>query len=158
MKRSCIMMLTFCVAGCSIPRQIIEVQRDSVRTVVQNRVVYRDSIIYVPVPTEADRAELADSDTSRLETSLAVSEAFVADGMLHHSLRNRSDALLPVPVKLPSLLHQEQHYLIRDRVATETVYVEKELSRWQHFLQTVGIAVLGAVAVWLVLKIRRFFV
>lgn len=158
MKRIFIIVLACIAVSCGTPCKVIEVQRDSVRTVVQNRVVYRDSIIYVPVPTEADRAELADSDTSRLETSLAVSEAFVADGMLHHSLRNRSDALLPVPVKLPSLLHQEQHYLIRDRVATETVYVEKELSRWQRFLQTVGIAVLGAVAVWLALKIRRFFV
>lgn len=158
MKKIFILVLTCMAVSCGPPRKIMEAQKDSVRTIVQNRVVYRDSTIYVPVPTEADRAELADSDTSRLETSLAVSEAFVADGMLHHSLRNRSDALLPVPVKLPSLLHQEQHYLIRDRVATETVYVEKELSRWQRFLQTVGIAVLGAVAVWLVLKIRRFFV
>lgn len=158
MKRIFIIVLACIAVSCGTPCKVIEVQRDSVRTIVHERVIHKDSIIYVPVPAEMDKATLADSDTSRLETSLAVSEAFVADGVLHHSLRNRSDALLPVPVKLPSLLHQEQHYLIRDRVATETVYVEKELSRWQRFLQTVGIAVLGAVAVWLVLKIRRFFV
>lgn len=158
MKKIFILVLACVAVSCGTPCKVIEAQRDSVRTIVQDRVVYRDSIIYVPVPAEADKAVLADSDTSRLETSLAASEAYVADGVLRHSLRNRSDALLPVPVKLPSLLRQEQHYLVRDRVATETVYVEKELSRWQRFLQAIGLAVLGAAAIRIALKIRRFFV
>ena len=153
--------LTFIAAAlllcsCAAQRAAQETQRDSVRVETIERTVYKDSIIFVPLPAENDAASLPDSDTSRLETSLAESEAFVKDGQLHHCLRNK-ETLLPVPVKLPSVIRQEYAYALRDRKVVEVVEVERELSWWQHTLLSLGSGLLAAAAVWILLKLGKLF-
>lgn len=146
------------MVGCSGPRMAIDSQRDSVRTVITDRIVYRDTVIYVPVPAESDRAVLQDTDTSFLRTSLAESEAFVREGKLHHSLRNRNELLQPVNLKMPRHLHQTEHYLMKERI--KTVEVERELTRWQKFIQALGlgafVAACAAILYMAVRIIRKF--
>lgn len=156
MKQLTIIAAALLLCSCAAQRAAQETQRDSVRVETIERTVYKDSIIFVPLPAENDAASLPDSDTSRLETSLAESEAFVKDGQLHHSLRNK-ETLLPVPVKLPSVIRQEYAYALRDRKVVEVVEVERELSGWQRTLQILGGGLLAAVAVWILLKLGRFF-
>lgn len=149
----------FVVVSCSTPRGVLTSQKDSVRTVITERVVYRDTVIHVPVPVESDKAVLQDSDTSFLRTSLAESEAFVSGGKLHHSLRNRSEQLQPINLKLPEKILQTDNFLMKQQ--TVTVEVERELTRWQKLLQALGLGtfVAGlAVILWFIVRIVRKYI
>ena len=156
MRQLTIIAAALLLCSCAAQKAAQETQRDSVRVETIERTVYKDSIIFVPLPAENDAATLPDSDTSRLETSLAESEAFVKDGQLHHCLRNK-ETLLPVPVKLPSVIRQEYAYALRDRKVVEVVEVERELSWWQRTLLTLSGGILAAAAVWILLKLGKFF-
>ena len=145
------------VAGCAAPRVAHEYQRDSVMVVVRDTMIMRDTIVQVSIPEGYDKAVLPDSDTSRLRTQMAESEAFVKDGRLHHTLRNR-EAVIPIRMELPNAIHQERHYLLQERKAKEYIEVEKELSRWQNFVQMLGYGVLISCALWLISKLRKVFV
>ena len=145
--------------SCSTPRMAIESQKDSVRTVITDRVVYRDTVIHVPVPVESDKAVLQDTDTSFLRTSLAESEAFVRGGKLHHSLRNRSEQLQPINLKLPEKILQTDNFLMKQQ--TVTVEVERELTRWQKVLQALGLGTsvtLCAALLYMAVRIVRKFI
>lgn len=141
--------------ACSAPRVIQDSQRDSVVVIVKDSVILRDSVVLVPVPQEGATAVLPDTDTSRLETSVAKSEAFVKDGKLHHTLTNK-DALLPIKITIPEKVHSELSK--NTMVIRQTVEVEKELSKWQNFIQMLGYGFLVACVLWLVNKVRRLFV
>ena len=104
---------------------------------------------------EMDKSVVFSTDTSRLETSVARSEAFVVDGKLHHTLTNK-DALLPVKVTLPMQVHTEKRAAAMIHKVVEIVEVEKELSKWQSFLITLGYGVLILVVLWLLKKVRKF--
>lgn len=155
MNRIVIIMLAVMMASCAGPRELAEFQRDSVIVHVRDSIRFRDSLIPVPVPEGADKAKLPDTDTSHLSTGIAESTAYVKDGRLHHTLRNRSEAIIPIVLKIPERLRTEEKGLTRYLKTVERVEVEKELSRWQRFLQSLGWAVLIAGALWLVGKARR---
>lgn len=142
------------MTACAAPKVVQDYQRDSV-VVIRDSVRFRDSLVLVPVPQGSDKAVLPDSDTSRLETDIAESVAYVADGQLHHALRNKDAALIPVTIKLPERIHYETRDKIIYNRIVETVEVEKELSRLQRFMMNLGwVVLIGAVA-WLAWKIYR---
>ena len=145
--------------SCSTPRMAIESQKDSVRTVITDRIVYRDTVIHVPVPVESGHKVLQDTDTSFLRTSLAESEAFVREGKLHHSLRNRNEQLRPINLKLPEKILQTDNFLMKQQ--TVTVEVERELTRWQKLLQALGLGTfvaLCAALLYIAIRIVRKFI
>ena len=150
--------LLLCLVSCSTPREILTSQKDSVRTVITERIVYRDTVIHVPVSAETDKAVLQDTDTSRLRTNLAESEAFVSGGKLHHSLRNRCEQLQPINLKLPQKILQTDHILLKQQ--TVTVEVERELTRWQKLLQALGLGTFVALCtalLYMAVRIVRKF-
>lgn len=150
--------LLLCFVSCSTPRGVLTSQKDSVRTVITDRIVYRDTVIHVPVPAESDKAVLLDTDTSFLRTSLAESEAFVRGGKLHHSLRNRSEQLQPINLKLPEKILQTDNFLMKQH--TVTVEVERELTRWQKLLQALGLGTFVALCtalLYMAVRIVRKF-
>lgn len=149
----CMMLLI--LASCGTGRRFQELQRDSVAVIIRDSIRFLDSLILVPIPEGSDKAKLPDTDTSFLRTSVAESEAFVKDGKLHHSLRNRSEAVIPIEVKMPVKIHHEEKGLVRYLKTVERVEVEKELSRWQRFLQSLGWAVLIAGALWMAMKLSK---
>lgn len=157
---SLLLILTILSASCCSLKQIPSLeQKDSVRTVIKDRIVYRDTVIHVPVPVESDKAVLQDTDTSFLRTSLAESEAFVRGGKLHHSLRNRSEQLQPINLKLPEKILQTDNFLMKQQ--TVTVEVERELTRWQKLLQALGLGTfvaLCAALLYMAIRIVRKFV
>ena len=153
-SRVSIMAACLLMTACAAPKVVRDYQRDSV-VVIRDSVRFRDSLVLVPVPQGSDKAVLPDSDTSRLETDIAESIAYVADGQLHHALRNKDAALIPVTIKLPERLHYETRDKIIYNRIVETVEVEKELSRLQRFMMSLGwVVLIGAVA-WLAWKIYR---
>lgn len=149
--------LAFAVMSCATPKAVLE-QRDSTVIHIKDSIRFRDSLILVPIPEGADKAKLADTDTSFLRTSVAESEAFVKDGILHHSLRNRSEAVIPIRIAIPERIRTEERGLTRYLKQVERIEVEKELSRWQRFLQGIGWTVLIAVVLWIINKVRQLVV
>ena len=141
--------------ACSAPRVIQDYQRDSVVYIVKDSTIFKDSVVLVEIPTERERLVAAATDTSRLETSVARSEAYVADGRLYHTLQNK-DALLPVKIAIPEKVHTEQREKALIYKQTEIVEVEKELSKWQNFIQMLGYGVLIACVLWILNKMRKF--
>lgn len=148
-------MLAVMMVSCAGPRELAEFQRDSVIVHVRDSVYLRDTVIMWRIPPESGANVLPDSDTSFLQTDLAESRAFIENGRLHHTLRNRSEAIIPIEVKIPERLRTEEKGLIRYLKTVERVEVEKELSRWQRFLQGLGWAVLVAGALWLACKLAK---
>ena len=81
------------VVSCAVPKVVV-VQRDSTVINIKDSISFRDSIILVPIPMGEDKAKLADTDTSYLETSVAKSTAFIdKGGRICHTLTNKSDAI-----------------------------------------------------------------
>ena len=148
-------IMAFMVASCGPAKVVQDYQKDSVVTVIKDTTIYRDSIIYVKIEAEKDSAVLPDTDTSRLSTRFAESEAYVSNGQLHHSLRNKSEALIPIETKIPITIHFESKATLRDKRTVEVVEVEKQLSRWQRFIQALGYGVLIAVILWIAKKFIR---
>ena len=148
-------IMAFMVASCGPAKVVQDYQKDSVVSVIKDTTIYRDSIIYVKIEAEKDSAVLPDTDTSRLSTRFAESEAYVSNGQLHHSLRNKSEALIPIETKIPITIHFESKATIRDKRTVEVVEVEKQLSKWQKFIQALGYGVLIAVILWIAKKFIR---
>lgn len=148
-------IMAFIVASCGPAKVTLDYQKDSVVTVIKDTTIYRDSIIYVKIEAEKNSAVLPDTDTSRLSTRFAESEAYVSNGQLHHSLRNKSEALIPIETKIPITIRFESKATIRDKRIVEVVEVEKQLSRWQKFIQSLGYGVLIAVILWIAKKFIR---
>lgn len=145
------------VVSCAVPKVMLE-QKDSTVIHIKDSIRFRDSLVLVPVPEGSDKAKLPDTDTSFLQTSVAESEAFVKDGVLHHSLRNRSEAVIPIRITIPERIRTEERGLTRYLKQVERIEVEKELSRWQRFLQGLGWTALIAVVLWIINKVRQFVV
>lgn len=152
---SIILLAIMVCVGCGPAKIVTEFQRDSVMVFVRDSVFVRDTIVMADIPAESGANVLPDSDTSFLQTSLAESKAFVKNGQLHHTLRNRSEMLLPVKVQYVDRAYSERKDNIGFRQIVETIEVEKELSRWQNFIMSLGYAVLIAGLVWLVWKLSR---
>lgn len=147
--------LIFVVASCAAPKVVIQ-QRDSTVIHIKDSLILRDSIIFVPVPMGEDKAKLPDTDTSYLETNVAKSTAFIdKEGKICHTLTNKSDAIIPIKVTIPMRLHSEEKGLTRYLKQVEMIEVEKELSRWQRFIQGLGYAVLIAGILWLIWKLSK---
>ena len=145
-------ILLFSLASCATPQVVVQdYQRDSVVTIIKEEIVLKDSIVYVPIPQGEGSAILPDTDTSHLETMVAVSEAYVHDNRLYHTLRNK-DMLLPVEVQLPKYIYTKNDNIIRENRVVETIEVEKQLSRWQRFIQALGYGLLIACVIWLAVK------
>lgn len=144
------------MAGCAAPCHVVDYQKDSTVVHIVDSIRIIDSLILVPVPEGSDKAKLPDTDTSYLSTSVAESEAFVKNGVLHHSLRNKSEAIIPIKVSIPVRVHTQEKGLIRYLREVERVEVEKELSRWQNFIMSLGYVVLIAVVIWAIRTLYKY--
>lgn len=147
-----ILLLSSCGAYNRLP---LETQKDSISVVVKESIIFRDSIVYVEVPAEKDMAILADTDTSRLETSIAKSEAWVTNGRLNHTLSNKPDVRLAKVVTIPVYLRSEESKTLAQKVFVKEVEVEKDLSAWQSFRIVLGTIALIIILLWGCLKLLK---
>ena len=92
----------------------------------------RDTTVYVPIPLESGQVIVQVGDTSHLETSVAESDAFVgADGFLHHTIRNKSEKMLPVIVPIRDRYAYSNQ--VKTVTLTKTEYKDRPLTWWQKF-------------------------
>ena len=144
-----IFLLTSCGASQKMP---VEYVTDSTTVVVQEKVAYKDTTIYVEVPVEVERVVLPEADTSILETSLAYSEAWLAEGQLHHTLLHKDHVALPKVITLPSYIRNELITNNLSKVIIKEIEVEKELNWWQNLTITLGTIVLIVLLIWGIFK------
>lgn len=147
--------------GCGAPKVAMttDVQKDSVSVVIKESVINRDTTIYIEVPVEVIKEVLPDTDTSHLETSLAISEAWVSAGLLNHSLVHK-DVGLEKKVEMPEKTTQKDSIIVsyKEVVKEVPVEVEKPLTAWQNFRMVLGSLALMAIAVWALIKIiKKYF-
>ena len=113
--------------------------KDSLR--IRDSVAVRDSLVPVPIPVEQSVSKLpAFKFPSHLETSIAESDAYVdSTGVLHHTLRNKSEKTLnahvPVTEHFQSTEHTQQGSTVQssEKAEKETLYVEveREFTLWE---------------------------
>lgn len=152
MRLSVFFILPVLAAAVSCSPRIYPVQRDTVTvTNTVERIVYRDSIIEIPVPQgEASSSGDISDTTDILETDIAVSGVEIKDGRFRHWLRNKSDAVIMHPIKLP----QREVETTRDNkmLVRYVQLVEKDLSWWQKTVQIFGYTAMLILLAFVVIK------
>lgn len=150
-----IILLALCLNSCKMPYYIPVSITDS--TYIHRR----DSIVFdtikISVPAEEKSEKVVKTDTSILQTSLAISEAYITEnGSLFHLLKNKSEEKLKVPVHYVTSAVTTNKMRIEPRV----VEVERKLTRWQELKMRVGGWAMVAIAVLIIFYIikicRRF--
>ena len=125
------MMAALVIVGCS-PRIIETVRTETVRE-VRDSLVWRDSVIRVPIPLESNQVIAYANDTTHLETSVAESDAWIdTDGFLHHTLHNKR-TFMPFTISFPEWwrISKIENTEETTHVITREIKVEKPLSWWQ---------------------------
>ena len=153
MYRLIYLPIILALASCGTQRVQLESAKDSVSVIIKESVIYKDTTIYVEVPKESDKVMLPSSDTSHLETSIAISEAWLLDGKLNHTLVNKSSVSLSKDVELPNYITSKE--TDHKEVIVQKVEVEKELNKWQSFRMVLGDLTLIVIGVWLLLIIIK---
>lgn len=133
--RRAALLLTLVCAACT---RTVYVPTETVRRVTQ---VVRDTAIAVPVDPE--RAQSTTRDTcSHLETSLAVSDASVSGGVLHHTLEQLGE--------VPARIRYIETLRVDSVPVPYPVYVDRPVPQpvpwWQRALMWAGGAAIGAAA------------
>lgn len=128
-----ILLLIMCMLFSSCSPKVI---RETVTETVVERhdsLVYKDSLIYVPIPAESQTNVVLPKDTSKVETSFAESKAWVdTTGLLHHTIQNKRRDW-GVQIKYPErTIVSKATTTSHDKIIVEKK-VEKELNWWQKF-------------------------
>lgn len=154
-------LLCFLLGGCKTTKPAtVVVVRDSIRTEVHTETVYVHDTIPIVLPPETVKVVLPDT-LSRIETSFAVSEAALHDGLLHHSIWNKQTAL-QVPVEHKETTRDSIVYKKKEVPVPYPVpeYVDKPLSWWQKTrikLGNVMLCLLAGLVVYGGWKVYRKF-
>lgn len=145
-------------SSCGVVKTAPQVTtRDSVVVVRRDSLVFRDSLVLVELPHERETVETMD-DSSHLETSIAESDAYVRNGKLSHSIRNK-DRHFGVSISIPTHYVTDKAHSTRSEVIRSVAEVEKRLTRWQQFFMGFGRAafflLIGAAVAFVVTRLWR---
>ena len=151
-KRSIIVLFLiglFPLVSCS--PKIIETIKTETKTEYVDRVEWRDTTLYVPIPLGTGQVVTSVKDTARAETTIARAESWVDEsGELNLRIQN-IQGTIPYTTKIPSRTIVTSVNNTKSEVLTKIEYRDKPLSRWQTF--KIGAfwwlcAVLLAFAIW----------
>lgn len=95
MKHLLFILILLLFASCHSSRQLFEREpvvlnnQDSIKETTEVKTIYVPVTVEVPIPQQSESIVTA-ADTSRVETDIAVSEAWInEDGTLYHSIANK---------------------------------------------------------------------
>lgn len=124
--------------------------RYSLREGVTKTEIIRDTVISVQLPEESRIIETRDT-SSILETSVAVSEARICAGILHHSLSNKKAALqASVPVR-----EVEKKVYKSKEIPIEVKVPEPYIPRWVWYVLTWAILSTALTVLIIYLNLRK---
>lgn len=148
-----VLALVICWAtGCSTVKYV---DREVEKVVYKDTVSWRDSIIAVPIPLGRDQAIVSIKDTSKLETQVATSIAYVSKGgQIHHTLENKPVSVEAI-VKIPSRTIWTTVTSEKEHTVIKTEWRDKPLSWWKSFQIRAFWWLLGAVVALLLYVFRK---
>ena len=124
-----ILMLVSC--SPRIVEKIVTDVRDTTIVEIHERVVHDTVSVEIPVIIEHN---VTPADSSHLENEYAVSDAYIKDGLLHHSLRTKGGKIeVPIDIPVVDTTTTHNHYENHEDVHSEIREVEKPLSKWKSF-------------------------
>lgn len=166
-KRVLIALVFLCMASsCGCPYYIrggcrapgIDNVRDTTIVRYVDKIRVKDSVVMVYLPAESAKNEIKATinDTSHLETSIAMSDAWVDSiGRLHHTLSNKRDQL---PVIVPIVDRERVTESNTNQTLVRTKVVEKPLTWWQKFRMGAGDIALIALAIAIIVFVLKKFI
>ncbi len=144
-------ILLLLISGCSSVKYV------PIQT--EERVEIRDSLIYVrdtvtvEIPREIVKEIVPQDTTSILKTSVAVSEARLEQGQLHHTLEQRGFVKTKIDTFYVTKIEEKTVY--KDRPVEVEVPV-KYVPSFFKFCLWWFIGSLILIALWIVMKFKRF--
>ena len=124
--------------------------KDSV--VIRETIVYRDTLIPVPVKDSTSKDRTVPKDTARAETDLARAKAWLERDSLKLTISNKQSPIPPVRAKLPEKAKTELH----TKTITEIKTVEvNRLTKWQKVMISLGYVFIGICAVIMIFLVVR---
>lgn len=120
---------------------------------VKEYITHTDTIFIPKINREEVATAIEIKDTSRLETTHAMSEAFVAEGQLHHSLWQKPETF-KFDIQIPTL-HKDSIIRVREPYPVEVVKEVKTIPAFYKacFWLIIGEVIIAVLA--LVLKFTR---
>ena len=143
------MLAAVILFGCCPCKHLQTLQRDTVAVIVRDSVYLHDTTLLWSPPDESSQV-IADT-SSHLETSLAESDAAIINGRLIHSLRNRSESIVPINVTIPYKVHSESRESLSERTAIKEV--PRELTWWQVLWIRLGQICAGCLLICVAVKL-----
>ena len=124
--------------------------KDSV--VIRETIVYRDTLILVPVKDSTSKDSTVPTDTARAETDLARAKAWLERDSLKLTISNKPSPIPPVKAKLPEKAKTELH----TKTITEIKTIEvNRLTKWQKTMISLGYVFIGICAVIMIFLVVR---
>lgn len=157
-----LMLASGCCRKTVAPMAVsVQEQKDSIREVIKERVVHiHDSIpFYVPIEKIVNVYPLPPEDTSKVETSLAMSMAFIdGNGLFHHTIENKEQTIykpVDMDVQVADTTREEFH---QDN-SSDTVYVDvpAQLSGGQKFLINAGWAMMALILLGIIRIVAKLW-
>ena len=134
----CLLLVSLAASSCGAARHVSPTVTDSTRVEVHTVTETVHDTAYIELPVIVERIITRDT-TSTLENDYARSEASVENGFLHHSLETKP---VKQPVQIETKIVYRDSLIYRDRIETQTVEVERQLTKWQSFKMRTGGATL----------------
>lgn len=119
-----------CVA-CSVSRQVTS---GETKVEVRTETKYEKDTVYFEIPVYVEKVQTLDT-ASVLENKYAVSAASVSGGVLSHNLATKP---VKQAVEVEKQIVYRDSLVYVDKIITNTVEVEKQLTSWQKFLMSFG--------------------
>lgn len=154
-KLALFLTIVLAIAGCGLFKHTPPAYNDHTEVHYKDSIRWHDSTVFKEIPVEKIVNIVPVGDSSHLETSLAISDAWADTMGLHHTLNNKEGSI-PVKVQWRDRIIYKDSIQIKEKPVPYEVVKEKEIipkSYW-YFL---GFTIL-VVAYWIVriiLKIRK---
>lgn len=113
-------------------------RRDSI--IIKETIVYRDSLIPIPVKDSTTAVQTVPADTARAETDLAKAKAWLESDSLKLTITNKPSTIPPIKVSIPERAKTE----LRTQTIKEVKTIEvNRLTPWQKGMISLGYIFIG---------------
>lgn len=147
MKRILVLLAIFTQVGCAKTVYLEKVQEVKVKEYITTT----DTLFIPKIEYEQIEVLIQDIDTSRLETTYAFSEAWVANGELGHSLRNKPESF-KFNFDLPTL-HRDSIIFKKEPYPVEVIREVKYIPTIYHI--SLGLIICEILALLLYLRLKK---
>lgn len=141
-----LLIISLLLASCTVTKYV---PVETIKEVSITNQVRDTVIIYKP---SKDSISIQTKDTiSHLETSLAVSEASISDGLLKHSIKNKDS--LKVKIEYKDRIVEK---IVKKEVPVEVVREVYKTPKWCWYLLGLNVILLLGLIIKLVIKWKLF--